>query len=67
MEVIQAMVRQALTGDVKAAALLMAYGYGKPKETVEVDAKHEHYVVIAPEKEETIDAWERSHSPEPTE
>jgi hypothetical protein len=36
VKVLNAMYKQALKGNVQAASLLLAYGYGKPAE------KHEH-------------------------
>lgn len=39
--VIRKLVSQALKGDTKAASLLLAYGYGKPTETVKIGGHKE--------------------------
>lgn len=50
--VIDALHRKAQAGNEKAAALLLAYAYGKPKETLEHagEIEHTHKVVRVPPK-----------------
>ena len=51
-EVITALHKKAKLGNEKAAALLLAYAYGKPKDTVEHGGEiaHTHKIVRVPPK-----------------
>lgn len=44
-EVIEALHLAALTGSVPAAALLMAYAYGKPTEKIEATITHREFEI----------------------
>lgn len=44
-EVIEALYKAAITGNVPAAALLMAYAYGKPTEKIEATITHREFEI----------------------
>lgn len=44
-KVIQKLTELSLGGDTKAAALLLAYAYGKPHETIQATVTHRDYEV----------------------
>lgn len=49
---------------LKAAALLLGYCYGKPKEQVTIEGDMTAKVIYVPEKQ-TPKEWKDSHSSEP--
>jgi hypothetical protein len=52
---------------VPAAALLLAYGFGKPRQPLEHSGGLEHkFVVRAPSPVESVDEWIRRHAPKET-
>jgi hypothetical protein len=60
---------EALSGKdrVAAASVLLAYGYGKPRQPVEHSGEMTHrYVVRAPSPVESAEEWIARHAPKET-
>lgn len=45
-------------GNLEAIKILMAYTFGKPKETVTVDGELQHSVIYVPAKANSREEWE---------
>ncbi len=49
----------ANAGNLEAIKILMAYTFGKPKETITVDGELEHSVIYVPAKAASREEWEQ--------
>lgn len=55
---IKTLAKDAKAGDKEAVKILMAYTFGKPKESVEIKGEIEHKVIKIPAKM-TLDEWQQ--------